>query len=101
MYSDIKQAYHGGITEVYKPWGKNLYYYDINSLYPFAAINDMPGLSCRKLLLSDNKSIENLFGFFYCRIDATQVKCNYLGLLPLRTKGLIFPVGKWEGWYFS
>ena len=37
MYSDIKQAYYGGITEVYKPYGKDLYYYDINSLYPFAA----------------------------------------------------------------
>lgn len=31
IYSDIKQAYYGGITEVYKPEGHN---YDVNSLYP-------------------------------------------------------------------
>ena len=29
-------------------------------------------------------------------------KDNYLGLLPVRDKlGLRFPLGKWEGWYFS
>lgn len=101
MYSDIRQGYYGGITEVYKPFGENLYYYDVNSLYPFAALNDMPGLTCRKILITTNDNIENLFGFFYCIVDATQVTCDYLGLLPLRTDRLIFPLGKWEGWYFS
>ena len=32
IYNDIKQSYYGGITEVYKPYGENLYYYDVNSL---------------------------------------------------------------------
>ncbi len=32
MYNDIRQAYYGGITEVYKPYGEGLYYYDVNSL---------------------------------------------------------------------
>lgn len=100
MYSDIKQAYYGGITEVYKPHGKNLYYYDVNSLYPFAGLRDMPGLFCKKTLLTSIDNIDNLFGFFYSRIDTTQVKNKYLGLLPLRVQGLIFPHGKWEGWYF-
>ena len=44
MYKDIKQSYFGGITEVYKPYGEALYYYDVNSLYPYVALNDMPGL---------------------------------------------------------
>lgn len=38
IYKDLKQAYYGDITEVYKPLGHNLYYYDVNSLYPFAAL---------------------------------------------------------------
>ena len=63
--------------------------------------NDMPGLSCRKIFLTTNENIDNLFGFFYCMVDATQVKSEYLGLLPLRGEGLIFPLGKWYGWYFS
>lgn len=101
MYSDIKQGYYGGITEVYKPYGKNLYYYDINSLYPFAALSDMPGLECRKHYLFDDVSVENLFGFFYCDVDATNVRSEYIGLLPVRSTGLIFPLGKLSGWYFS
>ena len=49
IYKDIKLGYYGGMTEVYKPYGENLYYYDVNSLYPYVALNDMPGLECNKL----------------------------------------------------
>lgn len=35
IYSDLKKAYYRGITEVYIPCGRNLFYYDINSLYPY------------------------------------------------------------------
>lgn len=37
LYKTIKKAYYGGMTEVYKPYGENLYYYVVNSLYPFVA----------------------------------------------------------------
>ena len=101
IYKDIKQAYCGGITEVYKPLGRDLFYYDVNSLYPSVASQDMPGLTCSKIFFYDeNTDIDTLFGFFYCSIDAPLN--GYLGLLPIRTvEGLIFPLGKWEGWYFS
>ena len=101
IYRDIKQAYYGGMTEVYKPYGENLYYYDVNSLYPYVALQDMPGLICSKLqFFNDKQTIDNLFGFFYCRIE-TPIN-SYLGLLPVRNKnGIDFPLGKWEGWYFS
>ena len=46
IYEDIKSSYFGGVTEVYKPYGENLYYYDVNSLYPYAALNSMPGVEC-------------------------------------------------------
>ena len=100
MYNDLKQAYYGGITEVYKPWGHNLYYYDVNSLYPYVALEDMPGLTCNKLLFyKENEEIDNLFGFFYCKIETPLD--GYLGLLPVKEIGLTFPLGKWKGWYFS
>ncbi len=99
VYKDIKQAYYGGITEVYRPWGHNLFYYDVNSLYPYVALQDMPGLSLSKMLFYiDNIDIDTLFGFFYCSINAPLK--DYLGLLLIRDKGLKFPLGKWEGWYF-
>ena len=102
IFNDIHNSYYGGITEIYIPEGDNLYYYDVNSLYSYASYNDMPGLSC-KFLDSFGKGmpLENsLFGFFFCEIK-TPLDA-YLGLLPLRTKDrVIYPLGSWEGWYFS
>lgn len=31
----IRRGYYGGHADVYIPYGENLYYYDVNSLYPF------------------------------------------------------------------
>lgn len=97
IYNDLKKSYFGGITEVYKPYGKNLYYYDVNYLYPFLALKDMPGLN----LYLDNinkdisECITDLFGFYYCKIKTND---SYFGLLPLREKdNVIMPVGNFEG----
>lgn len=61
----------------------------------------MPGLNCSKLTYFDEiQDIDNLFGFFKVRVEAPLG--NYLGLLPVRKGGgLTFPLGIWEGWYFS
>lgn len=101
LYKDIRKAYYGGITEVYKPHGYNLFYYEVNSLYPCVALKDMPGLTCSKLTYFDEiQDIDNLFGFFKVRVETPLD--GYLGLLPVRkAAGLTFPLGKWEGWYFS
>lgn len=93
MYSCIKEGYFGAIPEVYKPYGEDLYYYDVNSLYPYAALNDMPGLNCTYIdFLTKSPCIEELFGFYYCEVEC---KINYLGLLPLRTPegSVILPYG--------
>lgn len=100
MFNDIKQAYYGGVTEVYKPYGTNLLHYDVNSLYPFAALNSMPGTNCTFIENSNGSvNLHDLFGFFYCEIKTSD---NYLGLLPVHHKeGMIMPNGTWTGWYFS
>jgi hypothetical protein len=38
----IRDSYYGGATDYYKVYGEKLYYYDINSLYPFAMTMTMP-----------------------------------------------------------
>lgn len=66
MYGDIKQAYYGGITEVYIPVGDNLNQYDYNSMYPYVSSNDMPGLVCVKIhYFHSHENINNFFGFFF------------------------------------
>jgi len=96
IYQEIKKSYYGGRVEVYRPYGRKLYYYDVNSLYPFAAINKLPGLNASLVEYYDyNPDINKLFGFFYCKISTTNTINKYLGLLPHRDiKGrLTFPIG--------
>lgn len=104
VYNDIKSSHFGGITEVYRPHGKDLFLYDVNSLYPFSALNPMPGLNCT-FLEKINKDIskcldsKDFFGFYYCEIETNN---DYIGLLPQRTDtGIVMPLGKIKGWYFS
>lgn len=61
----------------------------------------MPGLNCNKIIYyNSNEDIDNLFGFFYCKIETSNN--GFLGLLPVRSSsGINFPLGKWYGWYFS
>lgn len=101
MFSFIKQAYFGGITEVYKPIGDNLKLVDINSLYPYSALKTMPGLNSTYLEnFKEGLDLDNLFGFFYALVESTPN--TYFGLLPLNdTKGLIFPNGKYTGIWSS
>lgn len=107
IYQFIKQGYYGGITDVYIPSGENLNYFDINSMYPFVALNEMPGNKCTYVELQDievqkGKSLDlnNLFGFFFCKVKTNN---GYLGLLPVhgKDKSLNFPNGEFEGIWFS
>ena len=41
-YNFIKQSYTGGHVDVYIPHGHDLYYYDVNSLYPHSMLSLMP-----------------------------------------------------------
>ena len=97
IFNFIYFGYYGGQTEVYKPYGKDLKYYDVNSLYPYVALLAMPGNLVTYLESFDEKGLdlENLFGFFQARVRTNN---HYLGLLPIKSdKGLIFPLGKYEG----
>ena len=101
LFNFIKEGYYGGITEVYKPYGKDLVYIDINSLYPYAALNPMPGTECFYLESFEDKGLEldNLFGFFYARVKTNNL---YIGLLPIhKDNRLICPNGEFYGIWSS
>lgn len=97
QFNFIYSGYYGGRTEVFQPYGVNLKYYDINSLYPKAALNNMAGLNCYYLKSTTDKglNLDNLFGVFKAKVKTNN---NYLGLLPVKTNyGLTFPIGEYIG----
>jgi hypothetical protein len=59
----IRKGYFGGATDYYKMKAENIYYYDVNSLNPFAMMKPMP-----YELLKKGKIFENNFNLntFFC-----------------------------------
>ena len=98
----IRSAYFGGGTDVYKAYAEKVFYYDVNSLYPFAMLNPMPYeiLNNGKIINLINRTLDSFFGFAYvkvvCPLDMLRP------VLPFHHEGkTIYPVGTWEGIYFS
>ena len=102
----FREAYLGGIVDVYKPHliGK-AYYYDVNSLYPFAMCQPMPVGIPTPLSLTPNEFKEgSFFGFLEATIQApsSETPAGYIGLLPIKLNGrVICPGGVFSGSFFS
>ena len=98
LKDDIRNSYFGGISQVYKTYGKNLKYYDINSLYPWAMTQDMP---YEYLGVAYNPKLENIFGFAYASIYVPpSIKYKPLPV-RLLDDSLATPSGHILGTYFS
>ena len=98
----IRNAYYGGGTDIYKAYGKNVYYYDVNSLYPYAMLKDMPYniLNNGKMINLSNRKLNSFFGFALVKIHCPKEMLR--PVLPFHLDGkTIYPTGTWEGVYFS
>lgn len=95
---NIRKSYYGGLVDVYKPYVKDGYYYDINSMYPYIMkVNKFP---IGDPIYSTDTNLDNYFGFVYCKITAPDNL--YIPILPYLLKGkLICPTGTWYSMYFS
>lgn len=97
----IREGYFGGATDFYKMKAENIYYYDVNSLYPFAMMKDMPYELIRKVQIFENNFYLNTF-FGYLKVVVNSPKDIKTPLLPCKHNGkTIFPTGSWIGTYFS
>ena len=75
-------------------------------MYPFVAKNKMPGNISTYIELDESEvnkgkslDLDNLFGFFFCRVKTNK---GYLGILPIHYDNkLILPHGEFEGVWFS
>lgn len=97
---EIRPGYFGGSTDYFHKYGENLYYYDVNSLYPKAMCNQMP---CEYIETVDdctNIKLEDIFG--YCKAKITTPNNLMYPLLPHKIDGdTVHPIGTWVGIYFS
>ena len=61
----LHPAFFSGSCDYYKRYGTNLYYYDINSLYPAAITQTLP---CYYLGHTIKPDLSNFFGYVYATI---------------------------------
>lgn len=98
----IRQGYYGGHSDVYKPYGENLYYYDVNSLYPYAMTRPMPGGAAKWHYNLENADLDTLFGFVLAYVECPDtIDKPFLPYRNPRTNALLFPTGQFEGVYFT
>ena len=98
----FRRGYYGGHADTFIPYGENLYYYDVNSLYPYVMKHyKMPSgvpVWCNNL---EKQDLNNLYGF----IEAYVVCPSNIirPFLPYRdnNKTLLFPTGNFVGVYYS
>nr|GEY68820.1 DNA polymerase, mitochondrial [Tanacetum cinerariifolium] len=81
-----------GHADAYIPYGENLYYYDVNSLYPFVMKEYlMPGGKARRIDSIKEEHLDTMLGFVLAYVECpTDIKRPFL---PYRdaTGTLIFP----------
>jgi hypothetical protein len=98
----IRRGYYGGHADSYIPYGKNLYYYDVNSLYPFVMKEfNMPS---GKPVWNGNlegQDLSNLYGFIEAYVVCPRTITR--PFLPYRDHNdtLLFPTGRFVGVYYS
>lgn len=101
---EIRNNYVGGRTEIFKRYGEKLYYYDVNSLYPFV-MYDNPYPVSNPIYVTGEQISKNDIGFFQCDIKYNEC-LHGIPLLPKKiTNGgfnkLVYPLGSWSGLYDS
>jgi hypothetical protein len=92
-HKNMRNAYYGGIVDVFKCHGFNLKMYDINSQYPSSMLNPMPVGKC---IFSTSKNINDYFGIVFATIKRTNSTNGYLNYpsLPFRLNNNIYnPIG--------
>ena len=105
MYDFIKESYTGGHTDVYKPWGVNIYRYDVNSLYPYV-MSEFPMPIDNITYFEGDITLINseAFGFFECEVIPPDNLKRPLLQTKVKNNGELLtmaPLGKWTQVIFS
>jgi len=98
---DIRSSYFGGNVNVFINKIDKGYYYDMNSQYPYAMLNDMP---IGNPTFSNDTNLDNYFGFVYGEITAPDVntlRVPYIQYRDDKTDNVNCPRGKFSRMIFS
>jgi len=112
-YRDIKQSYTGGSTDMYIPYGENIWCYDVNSLYPtamkqykyptgkFISFNNTNNLKFDEL---ENLLQRKLFGFLEVEVNCPDNLKHPILQIRREVKNNLrtfSPSGTFTGWFHS
>lgn len=96
----IRKAYKGGRCEVYIREGKNLFKYDVNSMYPYVMKNFLYPAG-RMIKITNKKEIDiyintlKYIGILKVNIKAPNQHIPYLVYKDININKLIAPIGIW------
>jgi hypothetical protein len=101
----VRKAYFGGRTEIFKPvfdseiLGKDwLYYYDVNSLYPFVMKNHEYGDKFIGWIKGQKEYDEYDMAVWHCKVRVPENM--YVPVLGTKVDDrLVFPVGEFSGYW--
>lgn len=99
LEKEIRDGYFGGVVKVFSNVVKDGYYYDVNSHYPAAMLNDMP---TGAPIFTTNKNLNDLFGFIKAKVIAPSSSQLKRAILPVKTEeGSDLARGTFIGTWFS
>jgi hypothetical protein len=96
----VRNSYLGGATDYYKALGESVYWYDINSLYPYAMLEPVPYKVVTKHNDLSGVNVKDFKGFVYAKVTCPENIKHPIVSLKLET-GTVYPRGSWEGVYFA
>ena len=98
---EIREAYFGGNVDAFINKIDKGFYYDMNSQYPFAMLNDLP---VGNPTLTNDTNLNNYFGFVYGEITAPnyeRLRIPYIQMRDEKTDIISCPRGSFSRMIFS
>ena len=88
--------YTGARTEIFKPYGENLNYYDVNSLYPYVMSKYQYPLLNQKPKIVNSENYDRTYNTIGLYTIRSEIEHKKIPLLPYKDSelGLIFPIGQ-------